>query len=41
MSSICLVDHRGAAGEVKEIWKTARGKEVVVKGDLPETSTKG
>lgn len=35
-----LTDHRRAAGEVNALWK-ARGRDVLVKGHLPETSTKG
>ncbi|HEV8608941.1 MAG TPA: hypothetical protein VGS98_02575 [Thermoanaerobaculia bacterium] len=36
-----LVDHRHATGKVQKLWKEAREKEVVVRGHLPETATKG
>lgn len=36
-----LVDHRQDKGKVFEIWKEARERDVVVKGHLPETTTKG
>jgi len=36
-----LADHRQARGKVSELWKRAREKDVVVKGHLPETTTKG
>lgn len=36
-----LVDHRREKGKVFEIWKKARERDVVVKGHLPETTTKG
>lgn len=36
-----LVDHRQATGKVQKLWREAREKEVVVRGHLPETTTKG
>jgi len=36
-----LVDHSEGKGKVNELWTKAREKEVVVKGHLPETATKG
>jgi len=36
-----LVDHRQGKGKVEELWKKAREKEIVVKGHLPQTTTKG
>jgi copper chaperone CopZ len=36
-----LVDHPHATGKVQKLWKEAREKEVVVRGHLPETATKG
>lgn len=36
-----LEEHRWARGRVDELWKRARGKDAVVRGRLPETTTKG
>jgi hypothetical protein len=36
-----LADHRGGKGKVDQLWTTAQGSEVLVKGHLPETTTKG
>ncbi len=36
-----LVDHRTAKGKVKELWDVASEKQVVIKGHLPQTTTKG
>ncbi len=36
-----LEDDRGGRGKAEELWRHARGKEVLVKGHLPQTSIKG
>lgn len=36
-----LADHRSRKGTVDRLWTTAREKEVVVKGHLSQTTTKG
>lgn len=36
-----LVDHGRGKGEVEELWKSARGREIVIRGHLPQTTTKG
>lgn len=36
-----LADHRRARGKVNELWAKARGKQAVVRGRFPETTTKG
>lgn len=36
-----LVDHRSGKGKVNELWTKAREIEVLVKGHLPQTATKG
>jgi copper chaperone CopZ len=36
-----LAGDRSGRGKVEELWRHARGKEVVVRGHLPQTSIKG
>jgi len=36
-----LADHRLAKGKVSELWTKAQEKEVVIKGHLAQTTTKG
>ncbi len=36
-----LVEHPRAKGRVDAMWKKARGQDVVIRGHLPETTTKG
>lgn len=36
-----LAEHRQARGKANELWKKAREKDVVVKGHLAPTTTKG
>ena len=36
-----LADDRSGIEKVEELWRLARGKEVLVKGHLPQTSIKG
>ena len=36
-----LVDHRQAVGKVEQLWREARDRDVVLRGHLPETTTKG
>jgi hypothetical protein len=32
---------RRSGGKADEVWRKARGREVVIQGHLPETTTKG